>query len=118
MKKITGVILIGAAVTAVLFGQGVNHPGGNSWRRYQAPYDSKTPPPVTLLEAYSLAVNYLGDATNRFYCVGAECLKTTTPGLPGWTFSFSNTNGQYAYLEVSFDRDINVNTSNKDLLGR
>jgi hypothetical protein len=52
-----------------------------------------------MLEAYAAATALMGTATNRFYCVSASCLGNT---LPGWIFSFSNTNGEMAHIEYYF----------------
>lgn len=112
-------ILIGASLIAavgLLLAQGPNPPGGNSWRRYQKPYDSKESPPVSLSEAYALVLGHIGTATNRFYCVSATCLDPTKRGLPGWTFCFSNTNGQRAYMEVSFDKEINTDEQSASVM--
>ena len=66
------------------------------------PYDPRTPPPLSMGEAYALAVAHLGRATNQFYCITASCLQTTNDPFTGWTFSFSNTNGQRGRVNVYF----------------
>src|SRR6266436_2848729 len=89
-----------------LLAQGINPSGGNSPRRYRSPYDPKTRPPVAMPEAYSLAAAYLGSATNRFYCVTATRLEMGLSGFPAWKFSWSDTNGERAYIEVTFDKEV------------
>jgi hypothetical protein len=65
-------------------------------------HDAKVPPPASLPGAYAVALARLGDATNRFHCVNATCLEKTPFDLPGWSFTFSNTNGETARVEYYF----------------
>ena len=104
------------AAVSLILAQGVNPSGGNSPRRYRSPYDSKTPPPVAIREAYSLAAQYLGSATNRFYCVRATCLEIGRSGFPAWKFSWSDTNGENAYVEVTFDKEIYPDPRTENIL--
>lgn len=74
-------------------------------------YDQKTPPILTLPEAYVLALRGLGTETNQYYCVSATCLAPVPNGSniglhgeQGWTFVFSNTNGSQRQALVYFDR--------------
>jgi hypothetical protein len=67
-------------------------------------YDPKTPPPLSLPEAYTLATAHLGVRTNQFYCVKASCLERIQ--YAGWVFGFSSTNGQTAHLIVWFDKNV------------
>jgi hypothetical protein len=102
------------AVAAVgLFAQGVG-PISNNWRKYTKPYAVRAAPPLSLSDAYSLSQAFMGDATNRFYCVSASCLEPTKAGLPGWSFAYYNANGQRVGVEVYFDKD--ANTDNPALL--
>jgi hypothetical protein len=116
--KATVLIVISMfAAACLLLAQGnTQPPGGNGWRRYQSPYDPKARPPVEMPEAYALALARVGVSTNRFYCVTAGCLESTKRGLPGWTFCFSNTNGQRACVEVSFDREVDADSRSSELL--
>ena len=93
-----------------------NPPGGNSWRQHESPYDAKMPPPLRIIEAYELALARVGNATNRYYCVTASCLEPTKRGLPGWTFCFSNTNGERACVEISFDKEVDADAQSGKLL--
>src|SRR6185369_14106798 len=70
------------------------------------PYDPRTPPPMTLPDAYALSQMYLGNFTSRWHCVSVNCLELTNNGLTGWKFVFSNTNGTRAKMEVYFDKII------------
>jgi hypothetical protein len=92
------------AVAIGLLGQGKT--GSHDNRVYTSPYDPKTRPPVAVPEAYERALRYLGAATNRFYCVSTTCLELGRSGYPAWKFSFSDTNGESAYLEVTFDKEV------------
>jgi hypothetical protein len=92
------------AVAIGLLAQGKLGSYGN--RRYTSPYDPKTRPPVAVPEAYESALRYLGPATNRFYCVSTTCLELGKSGFPAWKLSFSDTNGESAYLEVTFDKEV------------
>jgi hypothetical protein len=94
----------------VLFGQGLSgsshHPG----------FDPKRPPPLPLPEAYTLATTRLGPATNSFFCVSATCLEPPTFMTTGWTFGFSNTNGQIVQVKVFFDKIVYVDPQGTGLL--
>ena len=110
--------LIPAALLSVaaigLFAQGQF--GSQSSRRFESPYDPKSRPPVSLSEAYPLACAYLGNVTNRFYCVSATCLEVGKSGFPAWKFSWSATNGESAYLEVTFDKEVYLDPRTQMLL--
>ena len=68
-------------------------------------YDPKDRPPVSLPEAYPIALVRLGPATNRFHCVYASVSElSNSNGWTGWTFWFSNTNGERGRVIVFFDR--------------
>jgi hypothetical protein len=72
--------------------------------KYQT-YDPKRRPPLALPDAYALAVAKLPRVvTNRFHCISASVLEMSgSNGLTGWTFWFSNTNGDRASIWVFFD---------------
>jgi hypothetical protein len=114
MKHVIFTTLAMATAISLLLAQGPPYSsGGNSTRRFGSPYDPKMLPPVGLAEAYTLTLAYIGPATNRFYCVSASCLEKTKRGLPGWTFGFSNTNGQRVDVEISFDREVDSSASTR-----
>jgi hypothetical protein len=85
---------------------------------FLVPYDQKRPPSMGLSGAYQMAIEYVGPATNQFYCVSASCLEKNKSGLPGWTFSFCNTNGQRVGVQVPFSArfDRHVSSDNDELL--
>jgi hypothetical protein len=119
MKKVIAAVFAFVVVAGLLFAQGYfDLASGHTWRRYNKPYEVKTPPPVGLAEAYSLTLAFMGATTNQFYCVSAGCLEKTRAGLPGWTFTFFNTNAQMIRIEVSFDKDIFTDSPSAKLMGR
>jgi len=79
-------IVLGSVIVAGgLFAQSIVTSGGRRWTKYQS-YDSKTPPPLALPDAYALAIGRLAaipGATNRFYCISASALEMA--GTNGWT---------------------------------
>ena len=98
-----GLRLFPVALTAgLVFAQGLSgsssHPGS----------DQKRPPPLALSEAYALATARLGSATNRLFCVSATCVEPPTFMTTGWTFGFSDTNGQIAKVKVFFDKIVYI----------
>lgn len=105
MKYISLIGFTMIAAIGLILAQGLI-PRANSPRHHRSPYDPKTPPPLGVPEAYSLAAAYLGSATNRFYCVSATCLEMGGSGFPAWKFAWSDTNGERAYLEVTFDKEV------------
>jgi hypothetical protein len=108
-KKVAVLSLAIATTICLLFAQGnTSPPGANSWRRFNSPYDPKTRPPIGLTEAYLLALSQMGGATNQLYCLTASCTEPTKRGLPGWTFRFSNTNADQVSIEVSFDKEVDM----------
>jgi hypothetical protein len=50
----------------------------------------------------------LGSATNRLFCVSATCVEPPTFMTTGWTFGFSDTNGQIAQVKVFFDKNVYI----------
>jgi hypothetical protein len=103
MKSILIALLAIIAISGFLFAQGLagsnRGPGG-----YLGIYEGGTPPPVSLPEAYDLALAHIGPASNSFYCVRASCVDTN--GHRGWTFTFANTNGQRGRVIVYFTKDV------------
>src|SRR5215831_7782691 len=89
-RAICAGVFVSASVV-LLLAQGRVGSGTHRYSRFPT-YDPSSPPPLTLADAYSLALGHIGAATNRFYCVSASCLETTNAGFTGWTFSFSSTN--------------------------
>jgi hypothetical protein len=120
MKNV--LVLIFASFAAIYFalGQGVagSNPGFDFGVPMDPPYDGKKFPPLSLAEAYDMAVGRLGSTTNRFYCVSATCLEKTKSGWPAWTFSFSNTNGQTARVEVYFRKATFIDPASAEILGK
>ncbi len=94
----------------LVFSQGVS--GSNHLYNY----DLQRPLPLTLQDAYALAVEQLGSATNQFYCVSASCTNGTNRFSSGWTFTFANTNGVRASLKVSFTKVILLSPADAALL--
>jgi len=102
--------LMALSIVAVLsashlpFAQGYS--GSNPGRLSSNPivYDSRKPPPLMLPEAYNLALTHMSGKTNTFYCVAASCLERTNSGWAGWTFLFSNTNGERTRVVVFYDK--------------
>jgi hypothetical protein len=115
-KHIALTSLVSTAAVGLILAQGLNPPGGNSPRRYRSPYDPRSRPPVALAEAYPLAAAYFGTATNRFYCVSASCLEIGLSGFPAWKFSWSDTNGERAYVEVTFNKEVYPDPKTENLL--
>jgi hypothetical protein len=87
-------------VTSLALGQGFS-PSSNGAHPLP-PHDPKMPPSTSLLDAYASVLARISVATNRFHCVSATCLERTAFGLPGWSFTFSNTNGETARVEYDF----------------
>lgn len=103
-------IAISMVAAGLLIAQGLSgssqHPGS----------DQKRPPPLTLPEAYALATAQLGEATNRLFCVSATCVEPPTFMTTGWTFGFSNTNGETAHVKVFFDKMVYIKPHDAELL--
>jgi hypothetical protein len=102
--------ILWAACVGLAFAQGLSgsshHPG----------FDPKRPPPLPLPEAYTLATTRLGSATNSFFCVSATCVESVNFMTTGWTFGFSNTNGQIAKVKVFFNKDVYIDPQSSELL--
>ena len=98
------------ATVGFLFGQGL---AGSS---HHPSYDLKRPLPLTLPEAYLLAIGQVGPATNRFYCITASCLEKTDQWSTGWTFSFLNTNAQRATVNVFFNKHVSIDPQSAKIL--
>ena len=96
MRRVLFLALVLAGTAGLLFAQGRLSSGPGM------PYDAKTPPPLSLSQAYALALGRIGPATNHFYCLSASCLDKTLPQYAGWVLWFSNTNGERARVEVYF----------------
>lgn len=107
MKTFLIGLLAVAVVTGWLFAQGrvVSSPVAQVPPGYiPGPYVGRTPPPVSLQEAYDLALAHIGVASNSFYCIRASCVDSN--GNRGWTFTFANTNGQRGWLVVYFSKGV------------
>ncbi len=105
-------------MAGILAAQDGGYRGPNFNRAHRPPYDPKIQPPLEMITAYQMAMTYLGTATNRLYCVGASCLKPTRQGVPGWTFSFSSTNGYSADVDISFDKELYTDGRTRQMLGK
>ena len=105
MKSMLLALFAIVAVTGWLFAQGRagSNPGDPSWP-YLGIYDGGTPPPVSLPEAYEIALTHIGSASNSFYCLSASCV--ADKGHRGWTFTFGNTNGQRGRVIVYFTKGV------------
>ena len=105
MKTIIFLFFAGIAATGLLLAQGkIASPNPSRMSSNPMTYDPKSPPPVSLPEAYALALGHIGAATNRFHCVTASCLERTNSGWAGWVFTFGNTNNQRARVVVFYDK--------------
>ena len=109
--SILGIVL----ATGFLLAQGTVTVGGNRWQRFWG-WKPTTPPPLTIVEAHALAVAHIGSATNRFYCVSANCLEMTNYTFRGWAFTFSDTNERQARVEISFDKELRIDLRSQELL--
>jgi len=103
-------IFLVCLVSGLLFAQGYS---GSS--RHLS-LDPKKPLPLTLPDAYVIAVKRIGAATNRFHCVTATCLDATNQWSTGWTFSFSNTNSGQVTVKVFFNKEIWIDMNSSALL--
>ena len=115
LKWIFTACFLSIVTAGVLVAQGTITSGGRRWAVVQT-YDGKTPPPLSLPEAYMRALSRVGEATNRFYCVSASSLEMTNNGFTGWTFWFSNTNSQRARVDVFFDKEVSIGIPSDNLL--
>lgn len=117
MKNLLLAFTCAAFIATVVFGQGqlTVGKGGNHWQQYWG-WTPKQPPPLSLPEGYALAIGHIGGATNRFFCVGASSLEMTNYYFPGWAFVFSNTNGQRARVEISFDKELRIDPRSAKVL--
>jgi hypothetical protein len=117
MKKIIIITFILAGVAGLLVGQGVFTSAGSAMH-FTKPYEIRSSPPMGLADAYSTVIAYLGPKTNYFHCFAASCTEKTSLGLPGWTFSFANTNGERANIAVAFDKIVGADAATAELLYR
>ena len=76
------------------------------------PRDGKIPPPLNLGAAYDKAILKLGQDTNQFHCVSANCsqrldhiasAQDPSGSSFGWTLVFMDTNGVQKNVCVYFD---------------
>src|SRR5258705_13438344 len=89
---------------------------GKAGSSHHPTFDLKRPPPVNLSEACSLAMAHIGEATNRIYCVTASCLDRDSQRSAGWTFEFSNTNGDHAVVKVFFSKEVWIDPKSSAVL--
>src|ERR1700722_3182414 len=123
MKRLLLLVAIFGAliVTGALLAQSIVISGGHRLTRFQA-YDPKTPPPLSLPDAYSLALGRLAEfpgATNHFHCISASCIEMScTNGWTGWTFWFSNTNGDRASMEGFFEGGVSSDVHSAEVFAK
>src|ERR1035438_9405963 len=103
MKRILLAALFTSLIVGLVMAQGIVN-GYRAIGGKPETYDPKTPPPLSLPEAYALALNSTGRYTNQFYCVSANCTEMTSNGFTGWKFIFASTNGEFGDVEVYFDK--------------
>jgi hypothetical protein len=119
--KLVILVLLAASVAVGLLAQSIVTSGGARWAQPQS-YDPKTPPPLALPDAYALALGNLAKtpgATNRFHCISASCVElSSSNGWTGWTFWFSNTNGDRARLWVFFDQGVTADVRSAELFSK
>ena len=72
---------------------------------------------LTLTQAYTAAANRIGGATNHFSCINANLIETTNYPFGIWTFSFTDTNGDRASIQVSFDQEVKVDSQSDQIFG-
>ena len=108
MKRIVIGLAAAAVATSLLVAQDTF--GGGPPRSAQ-PNPPRRPPLLSLPEAYTLALSELGVVSNRYCCVAANCMNDlprtqtgTIHGTNGWTFGFSNPNGDRIRIFVHFDK--------------
>ena len=99
MKPVVAFLLFLAAVSLV-FAQGLN------MKRWHGPViGAKTPPPLSLPNAYAAAMQHVGLATNHLWCVTAKCGEDWgTTNVTHWEFKFSDTNKNITTVLVFFDK--------------
>lgn len=74
-------------------------------RRPHAIVGANTRLPLSLHDAYSVAISYVGAATNRWWCTAASCGPDYgTTNLTHWGFGFANTNKGTLRVYVFFDK--------------
>ena len=117
MKTALLLLLAAVAVTGLLLAQGRS--GSNQIVHSQfRSYDPGTPPPLSLPEAYGLALAHLGAATNGQYCVAVSCLEKTNNFRTGWNFVFATTNRECGLVFVYFDKTVVAWSPSKGSWGR
>ena len=106
--------LLGACLLAgcagMLLGQGFS--GGS----HHSSYDPRKPLPLAMPDAYALATDHIGAATNRFHCVSATCLEVGNQRTTGWSFAFLNADGQQADVKVFLDKAVWLDARSSALL--
>lgn len=109
-------VLVAVAATGFLLAQG--RAGSNQIIHSQfRSYDPGSSPPLSLPEAYGLALSYLGAASNTQYCVAASCLENTNNFRTGWNFVFATTNAECGLVFVYFDKSVEAWSPSKGSWG-
>jgi hypothetical protein len=102
MKRLVVSLLVVGLMTGLVFARLI-------------PYNRKQPPRLPLPEAYSLATQALGAATNQFYCVNASTLVSRSQDGE-WLFEFSDTNEVEKHVFVFFDKTTHVESGPLSLM--
>src|SRR5271163_1356764 len=68
------------------------------------PYYEKKVPPISLPDAYILATQALGAATNTFYCLHANTQVSRSQDGE-WLFDFCATNGDHKFVFIYMDKN-------------
>src|ERR1051325_66396 len=102
MKNILIPLLFITAFAGFLFAQGWAWSGSGGPPKL---FPRNKPPPLSLSEAYAVAIAFVGAATNQFWCSGAHCPPdyAATNYVTHWEFGFSNTNGELRRVFVFFE---------------
>jgi hypothetical protein len=99
MKKFIVIIAARAVLATAVLAQSIISGGPRPDLR-------KDKPPVTLSEAYTLALHKLGTETNQFHCVEASSRTSNSKGFRGWVFTFWSTNDVHFEVFVSYGREV------------
>ena len=112
MKRIVVGLVAATVATGLLVAQ--SFIGGGPPRSAQ-PNPPRRPPLLSLPEAFTLAMSQLGAVSNRYYCVAANCMNDlprieagANHGSKGWTFGFSNSDGDRVRIFVFFDKTTGI----------
>src|SRR5437868_6703603 len=115
----TRILLVSFAVVTTLFvmaqGNDFVYPNASENLGFRTPHSITNTPPIDLPTAYNMALRYVAEVTNRFYCVSASCLELKGE-MQGWTFCYANTNGARAFVDVSFENSVRIRPESAKIL--